>query len=121
MQLNDKYRAISKELNSFMNPENDGEEIAEAVGFFGIRSQAIQSALYNLRKLLLQKTRINYRPVNGICPAYLHMFLNRIFIANQRKHELVIYHHLAKYYASAIAREKYGQKQDQVINLWIRD
>lgn len=117
MQLNDKYRAISKELNSFMNPENDEEEIAEAVEFFGIRSQAIQSALYNLREVTIaeDQDKLQARLMENMS-SYLHMFLNRIFIANQRKHELVIYHHLAKYYASAIAREKYGQKQDQVIN-----
>ena len=34
------------------------------------------------------------------------MFMNRLFIAQQRKYELVIYYFLEKYYTSAIATEK---------------
>ena len=44
--------------------------------------------------------------LNLLMPSYLHMFVNRIFISNQRKTELVIYEYLFKYYDSKIAREK---------------
>ncbi len=40
----------------------------------------------------------------------IHMSMNRIFISGQRKHELVIYDFLFKYYKSALARRKYSKK-----------
>ncbi|MBB6499231.1 lantibiotic dehydratase [Pedobacter cryoconitis] len=109
-QLNDKYRAITNELNLFMNPENDEEEIAEAVQLFDLRSVLNQNALGDFKQSLAagsseDELNLIYRQ---LLPSYIHMFLNRIFIANQRLHELVVYHHLAKYYASLIARRKHS-------------
>jgi thiopeptide-type bacteriocin biosynthesis protein len=44
--------------------------------------------------------------LNRLIPSYLHMFINRLFVSNQRKTELVIYNYLFRYYEARIAREK---------------
>ena len=44
--------------------------------------------------------------LNRLMPGYLHMLINRIFVSNQRKTELVIYDYLFRYYESKMVREK---------------
>ncbi|HLF62741.1 MAG TPA: lantibiotic dehydratase [Saprospiraceae bacterium] len=44
--------------------------------------------------------------LNKLMPSYLHMLVNRMFVSNQRKIELVLYSHLLKYYESQIAMAK---------------
>jgi len=44
--------------------------------------------------------------LNYLLKSYIHMLVNRLFVSNQRKTELVIYEYLLKYYDSKIAREK---------------
>ena len=107
-QLNDKYREVSRSLVSFLRRESDTSDLTEAVALFTRRSVAIREAYAELQ------VRINVAvPVldlviarQELLPSYLHMFLNRIFPANQRLHELVVYHYLTKYYGTLAARAK---------------
>ena len=108
VQLNNKYRAISKALHGFLSGADDTEEVAEAVNLFKTRSLE-NTAAY-------QAIKTNYAlqypdhdldaELTEILPSYIHMLLNRIFVTKQRMHELVIYHYLAKHYQSVIARNK---------------
>jgi hypothetical protein len=50
-------------------------------------------------------------------PGYLHMLINRIFVSNQRKTELVIYDYLFRYYESKIIREKKVTNISELINV----
>lgn len=86
-----------RQLSSFMDPQQDAvNEIEEATVLFDIRSEKIRTVLKNTGSL------------HELITSYIHMFLNRILLSNQRKHELVIYHFLSKYYDSqlAIAKKK---------------
>lgn len=98
LQLNDKYRKEMRNVQSILNPHDDEHNgVEEAVAFFRQRSEKI-------RRLLQQ-----YGPLPdkaALLPSYIHMFLNRLFLANQRKQELVLYHFLSKYYASQAAIRK---------------
>lgn len=38
--------------------------------------------------------------------SFIHMSLNRLFTTVPRRHELVVYHHMARYYQSQLARKK---------------
>ncbi|MBB5635229.1 thiopeptide-type bacteriocin biosynthesis protein [Pedobacter cryoconitis] len=109
-QLNDKFREVSTELNLFMDPLNDSEEIEEAVELFNERSLNNKNALAEFYLLAAEhQAETDFNLIfRSIMPSYIHMFLNRMFIANQRMHELVVYHHMAKYYASLIARRKHS-------------
>lgn len=94
-QLNDKYRQHMRQLSSFMDPQQDAaNEIEEATALFDIRSQKIRT--------LIKDTG----PLHELISSYIHMFLNRMLLSNQRKHELVIYHFLSKYYDSQLAITK---------------
>jgi len=100
-QLNDKYRQHMRQLSSFLDPQQDAaNEIEEATALFNMRSERIRETI---RKS---------PPLDERIPSYIHMFLNRILLSNQRKHELVIYHFLSKYYDSqlAIAKQKNSPK-----------
>jgi len=44
--------------------------------------------------------------VDRLLQSYLHMFMNRLFISNQRKVEFMMYEYLSKFYESKLAREK---------------
>ncbi len=101
-QLNEKYRAYQKEIFSHMDKEKDREnDIVEAVQIFEERSIMIKKLIQEHCDSLNdvdRKSKYNYW-----LPSYIHMFMNRLYIAQQRKYELVIYHFLEKYYSSRIA------------------
>ncbi|MFD2284986.1 hypothetical protein GJU39_17440 [Pedobacter petrophilus] len=108
LQLNNKYRAISKALNGFLSGDEDAEEVAAAVELFKARSVENRAAYKKLKaQYMVEHPDKNVDSVlAGILPSYIHMSLNRIFVTKQRLHELVIYHYLTKYYQGIIARKK---------------
>lgn len=91
-QLNQKYRDDSRMIVRLLEAGSDPSPLpAPVLEILQVRSIRTRPIIERLR-----------RP-----PAdYIHLFLNRLFVANQRMHELVIYHYLLKYYTSALAREK---------------
>ncbi|SFE76616.1 thiopeptide-type bacteriocin biosynthesis domain-containing protein [Chitinophaga sp. CF118] len=94
-QLNDKYRQHMRQLSSFLDQQQDtANEIEEATVLFYTRSEKIRAIIKDSESL------------HQLIPSYIHMFLNRMLISNQRKHELVIYHFLSKYYDSQLAIAK---------------
>jgi thiopeptide-type bacteriocin biosynthesis protein len=103
--LNDKYRANMQLLWSFLTAKNDEEnEIKEAVKIFTSRSTQIRKVVKKIENLqLADSTTFSF---DELLPSYIHMFLNRMFLSEQRKYELVIYHFLSKYYDSQIAVQK---------------
>lgn len=104
-QLNDKYREHMQQIRNFMDEQNDTENgIDEAVALFTIRSLKIGEAVIKIKKLL--DTEGSTGRLTNLVSSHIHMFLNRMFLSNQRKHELVIYHFLSKYYDSQIAIRK---------------
>jgi thiopeptide-type bacteriocin biosynthesis protein len=48
--------------------------------------------------------------ISDLLNSYIHMIMNRMFIAQQRKYELVVYHFLERYYTSRIAIAKKEHK-----------
>lgn len=104
-QLNDKYRQHMRLIGSFLDHRKDAENgIEEAVAIFGLRSLRLREAVKNISKL--QANDYTTLSFEELLPNYIHMFLNRMFLSNQRKQELVIFHFLSKYYESQIAKHK---------------
>ena len=104
-QLNDKYRLHMREIGSFMDYRKDVEnEIEEAVSVFALRSLLLSGTVKNISQLQTSnEATFNFEK---FMPHFIHMFLNRMLLSNQRKHELVLYHFLSKYYESQIAISK---------------
>lgn len=103
-QLNEKYRKYQKDIFAHMDPDNDiANEIDEAVAVFDIRSEMnapiISNILYKIEGNRMER-------LTEVLPSFVHMFMNRLYIAQQRKYELVVYHFLEKYYSSLLARQK---------------
>lgn len=98
-QLNEKYRQKQKSIFLHMNADLDElNEIEEAVAVYQKRS-AMNSVVY--QTILLKQG--NHTPPDDLMESLLHMYLNRLLVNNPRKHELVIYHFLEKYYSSQLA------------------
>jgi len=108
-RLNDKYREVSREVSGFLNPANDTPDVQEAWGLFEHRSAGIAAARQQLAATAALPPAALDEALRRLVPSYLHMFLNRIFLANQRLHELVVYHYLTKHYASLKAQAKQAQ------------
>ncbi|MDJ1485600.1 lantibiotic dehydratase [Cytophagaceae bacterium YF14B1] len=105
IQLNERYRKMSKDIRLFMDPIYDTmNEVEEAASVFKNRSIAIQSIISQIREL--QTDHKDTFSIDRLLPSYIHMFVNRIMLSRQRLHELVLYHFLAKYYESILARQK---------------
>jgi thiopeptide-type bacteriocin biosynthesis protein len=103
-QLNEKYRHYQQRIFTHMQPFNDQTNgIAEAIAAFGCRS--------NMNKPVLETmlAKIPAQALTALLPSFIHMFMNRLFIAEQRKYELVVYHFLEKYYASQLAITQPGK------------
>lgn len=97
--LNDKYRKHQQEIMSLMNPDQDhANDIAEAIAYYQLRSEAAMPVAAQIREDCGSEDYYL-----GIIASHIHMFLNRIFVGQQRKHELVLYHFLEKYYLSQLA------------------
>ncbi|MGY0041092.1 lantibiotic dehydratase [Pedobacter sp. NJ-S-72] len=98
-QLNEKYRQKQKSIFLHMNPEFDElNEIEEAVAIFKERSEMN----IVIKDIILFKSG-DVKTADDFIQSIIHMYLNRLFVNNQRKHELVIYHFLEKYYGSQMA------------------
>lgn len=103
-QLNSKYRKYQQSIFSHMDSVQDiKNEIEEAVSIFKRRSEINAPIIENIISKLSSNQK---QELFRLLPNYIHMFMNRLFIASQRKYELVVYHFLDRYYNSLLAIEK---------------
>ena len=111
-QLNDRFRKYRKFIESHMDPTNDIlNELDEALAFFKTRSidniPIVNNILSKLESLESSKNILM-----DLLSSYIHMYMNRLFIAKQRRYELVVYHFLERFYHSQIGRLKSKSKKD---------
>jgi class I lanthipeptide synthase len=102
-QLNEKYRERQESIFSHMDSRNDGQNgIEEAVNIFQTRSRM------NLPVIASMFSAVNPAQdlIVRLLPDLIHVSMNRLFIAQQRKYELTVYHFLDKYYTSQMAIRK---------------
>ncbi|WP_160713429.1 lantibiotic dehydratase [Chitinophaga solisilvae] len=99
-QLNNKYRQHSSTIAALLGNTPDAALLPPAA------MEIFHRRAVSGRPVSGQLLSLSEVPVQRLVADYLHMFLNRLFVANQRMHELVIYHYLLKYYTSILAREK---------------
>jgi len=99
-QLNQKYRDQTTLIESAMKLSTTNT----LPNFF---LETLYGRSQQQGPLLAKLTAIHGKAMlTTLLPSYIHMHLNRLFFANQRSHELVIYHFLRRYYASTLARSK---------------
>jgi len=94
-QINNKYRIHRKEINQLFMPGSElRDEMSPAIELLDLRSNEMAKCVMVYKQ---NKDQLNYEQ---LLDSYIHMICNRIFISNQRKHELVIYDFLFKVYMS---------------------
>ncbi|WP_353723144.1 thiopeptide-type bacteriocin biosynthesis protein [Dyadobacter sp. 676] len=100
VQLNTKYRLHREEIARFLDPRQDASNRIEgAIRLFEGRSARVIASMAVLFPLA-------ETDVGNFAGSLVHMFLNRLFVSQQREHELVVYHYLKKYYESKLARKE---------------
>jgi thiopeptide-type bacteriocin biosynthesis protein len=96
--LNKKFNSLRKEIFSHMDLQqdfnNDITEISEIFKHRSIQNKEIVARILN--NIATQ----NKKTLSDLLVSYFHMSINRLFISQQRKYELVIYHFLERYYTS---------------------
>ncbi|WP_165836257.1 lantibiotic dehydratase [Taibaiella soli] len=99
--LNEKYRQHQKDIFAHMNNELDVfNQVDDAVAVFQMRSEMNAPIIETLIGNVVKKQWLSW------LPSYIHMYMNRLFVAQQRKYELAVYHFLEKYYSSQLAIQK---------------
>lgn len=84
---------------------------------FGIELKSKLNALYRQHFALVKKTLDAVPPKKfslskpEALPSYIHMHVNRNFISEARKYEMLLYHFLYRYYDSILARENLDLKK----------
>ena len=60
-----------------------------------------------------ERDKTSQVPINELLCSHIHMMINRLFRTQQRKHELILYDFMFRYYDSEIAKEKFSKKENQ--------
>jgi thiopeptide-type bacteriocin biosynthesis protein len=108
--LNDKYRLEAPAIAEILNPDRDAAALLPAVACFTRRSERNRSLVPRLQSAL------GPGKYYEVVPSFIHMALNRLFVAKPRMHELVVYHFLSKYYKSQLARSVQGVRQAPAVS-----
>jgi len=107
-QFNTKFRENKKTVESVLN--NSLNEQAFMLLLQPIKKRSKQ--IIPIAGQIKSKSTKDHS-VNELLKSYLHMMLNRLFLTNNRLHELILYDFMLRYYASEIAKEKYNKKESQ--------
>lgn len=115
-KINAKYKQNQKNVFAHMNRDNDVENnIEEAISIFDSRSEMNSDIINAFYNEIQSKDHGN--ECNKLLPSFIHMFVNRFFIAQQLKYELLVYVFLERYYTSILAIKKKANDTMQRKNL----
>ncbi|HEX7846425.1 MAG TPA: thiopeptide-type bacteriocin biosynthesis protein, partial [Chitinophagaceae bacterium] len=96
--------------NDWMKDEN----LEKAIIIFKNHDKCYENTVSEILNAFSVKD--NKERLGQLMASYLHMFINRVFVSNQRKTELVIYEYLWKYYDSKLIREKQERATAETVN-----
>jgi thiopeptide-type bacteriocin biosynthesis protein len=92
-----------------------GEDLKRAIPVFQIDNDSYIKCVEDI--INSPSVHQDMQQLNRLMPGYLHMLINRIFVSNQRKTELVIYDYLFRYYESKMVREKKANNFPEPLNV----
>jgi thiopeptide-type bacteriocin biosynthesis protein len=105
LQLDAKFRTERKLVEDILNREIDEtREIQPVIELLKWKNEQVQPIAEQL--LALKKNNQLQINLNDLTASYIHMLLNRLFMARQRTYEMVVYDLLYRYYKSVAGREK---------------
>lgn len=91
------------------------EDLKRAIPVFQIENDSYITCIEDI--INSPSVQQDMQQLNRLMQGYLHMFINRIFVSNQRKTELVIYDYLFRYYESKMMREKKANNIPEPLNV----
>lgn len=98
-QINSRFRQHQVFIFSHMDQSNDSSNDIEEIGdLLDNRSKRLVDIINSI------KANLSPEELLQMIPNYIHMFMNRLFITQQRKCELVVYIFMERYYLSRKAR-----------------
>jgi thiopeptide-type bacteriocin biosynthesis protein len=103
VQLDNKFRKMRPQLNELFSNSpsvNNDWPASEILKWNQAAIQPIIDQILEINKA--DELMVN---LDDLIASYMHMSINRIFKSQQRKHEMVIYDQLYRYYKSKIAQE----------------
>ena len=89
------------------------EDLEKAIAVFKTDDNKYKRCIHEI--LHAPSVHDDRQQLNRLLPAYLHMFINRLFVSNQRKTELMIYDYLFRFYESTIARKRSNKINDPLL------
>ena len=101
-KLDKKYRLYEKEIFDILNNSFSFEEIHILINEYKLDFVEITSQIISLN----EKNKLEVDFYNLIT-SYIHMSINRLFISDQRQHEMVLYYFLFLYYRAEVGKMKY--------------
>jgi hypothetical protein len=99
LQLDKKFRAKKTILSNFLFKKEFSEDAKKYIQILNKRSEQNKNIIFELKELGFDKD-------GDVALSLIHMFLNRLFISNHRKQELVLYYLLLKHYKSELVQLK---------------
>lgn len=113
LQLDTKFRNVRKEVEGILNRELDAtREILPLIELLEWKKEQLEPLTEKL--IELKNNNQLQIPLNELIASYIHMMLNRVFMARQRTYELVVYDLLYRYYKSLAGREKSQKKSTNI-------
>ena len=103
-QFSNIYRTSKNNIFKFMH--GDDEQSGGLYSLINQRSEKTKDIVRQMLDMCPDRKRFE-----NIVHSLIHMTMNRIFVAQQRKHEVVLYGFLARYYRSEVAKNKYCTNQ----------
>lgn len=98
-QLTALYRTHRPMIMRVLGGTEDSEALMGAYQICKERSKAIAPFAPVLRK-----EKVGIKPFESRLGGYVHMFVNRMFVSRQNKHELILFDWMSQYYKSVLAR-----------------
>ncbi len=106
-QLNNKYRALRKQLEEVMNTDQECEK--EYYPILELLKNRSNSNLLPIDSIVELESKNQLQPnFNDFLASLLHMNLDRLFIGRNRTNEFIVYDLLVRYYKSKLARMKFA-------------
>lgn len=102
-QFGRKYREEKGRIEKILN-----KELVETEEFTELFSPIIENSEKSKTIINDIKDKNIEIPLQSLVSSYIHMMINRLFRTQQRKHELILYDYLFRYYTAKRAQQ--GEK-----------
>jgi hypothetical protein len=103
LEMDKKYRLYRKRFIDLFNVFGVKTSLSHEETLINCRSGHVKDIVADIKRTQTYKESKEFQ--KGLVFSLIHMFLNRLFVSNPRKQEMVLYYLLKKHYESSLAIE----------------